>query len=87
MDNEIDEVVREYAEIYRLLARRASPLEVTRDWLKRDAVALARITVASPVEQLKKQAKSDGKPTPASHVNMLADACKTVPFDLMVRSR
>jgi integrase len=61
IEKEIDEVVREYAEIYRLLAGRATPLEVTRDWLKRNAVELPKITVAAAVKQLKEQAKTDGK--------------------------
>ena len=63
IEKEIDEVVREYAELYRLLAGRAAPLEVTRDWLKRNAVKLPKITVAAAVEQMKEQAKTDGKST------------------------
>ena len=58
---ELDEVAREYAEFYRLLAGRATPIEVARDWLKRNAVALPRVTVAAAVEQMKKQAQADGK--------------------------
>jgi hypothetical protein len=57
----IDDVVREYGEAYRLLAGRASILEVSRDWLKRHAVELPRVSVADAVEQLKRQAISDGK--------------------------
>lgn len=58
---EIDEAAREYAEIRVLLAGKATPMEVCRDWLKRHAVALPRVTVADAVAQLKKQAESDGK--------------------------
>jgi integrase len=61
IDLQIDEAVRITAEILRLLAGRATPLEVTRDWLKRNAVTLPRITVADAVEEIKKQAKADGK--------------------------
>jgi integrase len=57
----IDTAAEEYAEAYRLLAGRASILEVSRDWLKRNAVALPRVTVAAAVEQMKKQAETDGK--------------------------
>ncbi len=61
IEKTIDEVVGEYAEIYRLLNGRATPLEVTRDWLKRHAVSLPKITVAAAVTELKLQAESDGK--------------------------
>jgi len=57
----IDTVAEEYAEAYRLLAGRASILEACRDWLKRNAVELPKITVAAAVEQLKKHAETDGK--------------------------
>lgn len=42
-------------------AGRATPLEITRDWCKRNAVELPRVTVADAVEKLKVQAKTDGK--------------------------
>jgi integrase len=58
---EIDSACEEIAEIYRLLGGRANPIEVTRDWLKRNAVELPKITVADAVAQLKKQAEADGK--------------------------
>ena len=61
IEKEIDEAVREFADAYRLLAGRASILEVSREWLKRHAVALPRVTVAAAVEQMKKQAELDGK--------------------------
>jgi integrase len=57
----IDEIVRDHVEILRLLAGRATPMEITRDWLKRNAVELPRVMVADAVEQLKKQAETDGK--------------------------
>ena len=61
IEKEIDELVGEICEIRRMLGGRATPLEVTRDWLKRNAVELPKITVAAAVEELKKQAKADGK--------------------------
>jgi len=61
IDLQIDEAVRECVEIRRLLAGRASALDVCRDWLKRNAVELPKITVAAAVELLKKQAETDGK--------------------------
>jgi integrase len=61
IEKEIDEVVREYADAYRLLAGRATIMEACRDWLKRHAVELPKITVAAAVEQFKKQAVTDKK--------------------------
>ena len=60
-EKEIDELVGEICEIYRMLGGRATPLEITRDWCKRNAVELPRVTVADAVEKLKSQAKTDGK--------------------------
>jgi integrase len=61
IEKEIDELVGEICEIRRMLGGRATPLEVIRDWLKRNAVELPRVTVAVAVGQLKTQAESDGK--------------------------
>ena len=61
IDLQIDEAVRIAADVLRLLGGRATPMEVTRDWLKRHAVKLPEITVAAAVELMKKQAKTDGK--------------------------
>jgi integrase len=61
IEKEIDELVGEICEIRRMLGGRATPLEVTRDWLKRNAVELPRVTVTAAVELLKKQAETDGK--------------------------
>lgn len=61
IDKEIDELVGEICEIRRMLGGRASPLEVTRYWLKSNAVALPRVTVPAAVELMKKQAETDGK--------------------------
>lgn len=44
-----------------MLAGWATPLEITLDWCKRNAVAPPRIAVADAVEKLKMQAKVDGK--------------------------
>jgi integrase len=57
----LDHAAREYAEIRIMLAGKATPAEACRDWLKRNAVALPRVTVAAAVEQMQKQAKTDGK--------------------------
>ena len=61
IDLQIDEAVRLAADVLRLLAGRATPQEVARDWLKRNAVELPKITVADAVVKLKKQAETDGK--------------------------
>jgi integrase len=61
IDLQIDEAVRIAADVLRLLGGRATPQEVARDWLKRNDVALPRLMVAAAVEQMKKQAESDGK--------------------------
>ena len=61
IDLQIDEAVRIAADVLRLLAGRATPQEVARDWLKRHAIELPRVTVAAAVEQMKTQAESDGK--------------------------
>jgi integrase len=61
IEKEIDELVGEICEIYRMLGGRATPLEITRDWCKRNAVELPRVTVADAVEKVKVQARTDGK--------------------------
>lgn len=58
---ELDFAAREYAEIRTMLAGRATPAEACRDWLKRNAVELPRVTVLAAVEELKKHAETDGK--------------------------
>lgn len=50
-----------YAEAHLMLGGRASIAEACRDWLKRNAVELPRVTVADAVALLKKQAETDGK--------------------------
>jgi len=57
----LDHAARDYAEMIILMAGKATPLEACRDWLKRHAVKLPEITVAAAVEQMKKQAETDGK--------------------------
>ena len=57
----LDIVARDHAEILRMLAGRATPMEVIRDWLKRHAVSLPKITVADAVTMIKADAKADGK--------------------------
>jgi integrase len=61
IEKEIDELVGEICEIRRMLGGRETPLGVTRDWLKRNAVALPRVTVDKAVKDMKLQAKTDGK--------------------------
>ena len=61
IDLQLDEAVRIAADVLRLLHGRAEPVEVARDWLKRNAVELPKITMADAVEQMKKQAETDGK--------------------------
>lgn len=61
IDLQIDEAVRIATDALRLLAGRASVNEVCRDWLKRHAVELPKITVAAAVKLLKDQAETDGK--------------------------
>lgn len=57
----LDAVAREHAEVVTLLAGRATLGEVCRDWLRRHAVALPKITVADAVTMIKADAKADGK--------------------------
>jgi integrase len=57
----IDTACEEYGDAYRLLAGRATIGEVCRDWLKRNAVELVKITVTDAVEEMKRQAETDGK--------------------------
>jgi integrase len=61
IDLQIDEAVRIAADVLRLLAGRAAPLEVARNWLKLNAVELPLITVADAVALLKTQAETDRK--------------------------
>jgi len=55
IDLQIDEAVRIAADCLRLLGGRAEPLECCRDWLKRHAVDLPKISVADAAEELKKR--------------------------------
>jgi len=57
----IDDVAKEYAEAYRLLKGKASVLEACRDWAKRHAIELPRITVADAVKEFKLQCVAGGK--------------------------
>ena len=57
----IDDVAKEYAEAYRLLNGKASILEACRDWAKRNAVVLPRITVADAVVEFNLQCVANGK--------------------------
>lgn len=57
----LDAAAREYAEAVTLLAGRASLVEACREWLRRHAVDLPKITVAESVGLIKADAKTDGK--------------------------
>jgi len=61
IDKPLDEVVREAATVLRLLAGRATPLEVARDWLKRHEVNLPNITVTAAVEEFNQHCVVSGK--------------------------
>jgi len=81
IDKTIDEVVRVGADVLRLLGGRAEPVEVCRDWLKRHAVQLPKITVAEAVEKLNLQTIQDGKSKDrqihlASHLGALEKSFK-----------
>lgn len=57
----IDIACREYAEALKILDGKASIVEACREWVKRNAVTLPKITVADAGLQLQRQAISDGK--------------------------
>ncbi|HXB59995.1 MAG TPA: tyrosine-type recombinase/integrase [Candidatus Acidoferrales bacterium] len=57
----LDAAAREYAEAVALLAGRASLGEVCREWLRRHAVELPKITVAESVVLIKADAETDRK--------------------------
>jgi integrase len=57
----LDVAAHEYAGAITLLGGRATITEACRDWLKRNAVTLPRVTVFDAVAQLKKQAVTDKK--------------------------
>jgi integrase len=61
IEKEIDEVVREYADMYRLLRGRATPMEAVRDWCKRHEVELTPITVPAAVKKFEEQCTAEGK--------------------------
>ncbi|HEY5233808.1 MAG TPA: site-specific integrase [Verrucomicrobiae bacterium] len=79
IDFQIDEAVREFADAYRLLAGRSTIGDVCREWLKRNAVELPKISVAAAVEELKKLELADGQSNDRmkqfnAHLNPLAVA-------------
>jgi integrase len=57
----LDTAAKEYADAVGLLAGRASIMEAARDWLKRNAMSLPKISVKDAVEALEKQAEADRK--------------------------
>ena len=58
---ELDVAVKELADSRVILGGRATVAEVCRDWVKRNATSLPRISISAAVEQLKEQAKVDRK--------------------------
>jgi integrase len=57
----LDHIARDHAELLELLAGRATPLEVGRDWLKRHDVKVPRKTVSEAAEACLLMSKADGK--------------------------
>jgi len=57
----IDTACREFADALQILGGKASVTEACREWVKRNAVALPKITVANASQQLQRQAVADGK--------------------------
>ena len=57
----LDIAAQEYADALKILEGKASIVEACREWIKRNAVTLPKVTVAGAVEQLKRQAITDGK--------------------------
>jgi integrase len=57
----LDTTCREYAEAVKILEGKASLAEVCRDWMRRNALALPKITAHDAAALLKKQAVADGK--------------------------
>lgn len=57
----IDTACREYATAFSILSGRSGLIEVCRDWIKRNATELPKITVAKAVEEIQTDAKADGK--------------------------
>jgi len=57
----LTKAAEDYADVLRLLAGRATPMEVARDWLNRNAVELPKVTVPDAVVLMKNQAETDGK--------------------------
>ncbi|MFO1476134.1 MAG: site-specific integrase [Verrucomicrobiota bacterium] len=57
----LDTACQEYAAARALLGGKATILEACQEWMRRNATPLPQIMVADAVEELKKQAKSDGK--------------------------
>ena len=57
----IDTACREYADALQILDGKASIIEACREWVKRNAVLLPKITVADANQQLQRQIITDGK--------------------------
>jgi integrase len=58
---QIDTACREYADALKILDGKASIAEACREWVKRNAVTLPKITLADAGKQLQRQAIADGK--------------------------
>lgn len=57
----IDVACRDHAEALAILAGKVGLVEVCRDWIKRNAVELKRITARTALDELKQQSQADGK--------------------------
>ena len=64
---EVDFVCHDYAELLKILDGRITPAEVGRDWIARNAVTLAKISIADAVAKVQSQAVADGKSLARQH--------------------
>jgi integrase len=63
----LDTACREYADALRILDGKASITEACREWIKRNAVMLPKITVADAVAQVQQRAKTEKKSDDRQH--------------------
>jgi integrase len=63
----MDTACREYVDAFQILDGKASIIEACREWVKRNAVALPKISVADAVEKVQQRAASDKKSKSRQH--------------------
>jgi integrase len=63
----IDTACREYADAIQILGGKVSVSEACRDWAKRNAVTLPKVTIAAAVEQVQQRAVTDCKSKARQH--------------------